>query len=407
MEGKIGEVRRVHIVYFLSRKGRIDHPHLIRVLPLHRNGVRLKDVKRWLSDIRGKDMPNSFAWSYKRRYKAGYVWQDLLDDDLITPISDNEYVLKGSEISHSEGCSCGCAKTNVVSSENQKITEDSEIEVATQEQPQCESNCKPDDDISKSSIHEQEEEEEVRRTSSSSSSSSSSSLILAQGPQSSDSSPGVIHENPSASIRQNLSLKIIQKEAELPENSNPPEFSSKPSSLKAEDQNGISNGPKKSGASSSSLHMFRNLLSCGGVETNESKIKMMSKNNPNRPVDQNYQHQQQEQEKKKKKKKKVVAFSNGESKSGGMEIAVRSEGIANWNGSSCKNSVLPADLFNFAQPFNALILLFQKGKLGSRRPFGLPYRSPVVYGRVIIVLFTEPGEGFGSVKIYLIINGRN
>ena len=33
-----------------------------------------------------------------RRYKNGYVWQDLLDDDLITPISDNEYVLKGSEI---------------------------------------------------------------------------------------------------------------------------------------------------------------------------------------------------------------------------------------------------------------------------------------------------------------------
>jgi hypothetical protein len=33
-----------------------------------------------------------------RRYKKGYVWQDLLDDDLITPISDNEYVLKGSEI---------------------------------------------------------------------------------------------------------------------------------------------------------------------------------------------------------------------------------------------------------------------------------------------------------------------
>ncbi|KAJ6947988.1 hypothetical protein NC651_002368 [Populus alba x Populus x berolinensis] len=43
-------------------------------------------------------MPKAFAWSYKRRYKKGYVWQDLLDDDLITPISDNEYVLKGSEI---------------------------------------------------------------------------------------------------------------------------------------------------------------------------------------------------------------------------------------------------------------------------------------------------------------------
>ncbi|KAH6756039.1 hypothetical protein C2S53_005906 [Perilla frutescens var. hirtella] len=44
-------------------------------------------------------MPESFAWSYKRKYKTGYVWQDILDDDLITPISDNEYVLKGSEIS--------------------------------------------------------------------------------------------------------------------------------------------------------------------------------------------------------------------------------------------------------------------------------------------------------------------
>lgn len=32
-------------------------------------------------------------------YKGGYVWQDLLDDDLITPICDNQYVLKGSEIS--------------------------------------------------------------------------------------------------------------------------------------------------------------------------------------------------------------------------------------------------------------------------------------------------------------------
>lgn len=36
-----------------------------------------------------------------RKYRTGYIWQDLLDDDLITPMSDNEYVLKGSEISSS------------------------------------------------------------------------------------------------------------------------------------------------------------------------------------------------------------------------------------------------------------------------------------------------------------------
>ncbi|KAL1300192.1 hypothetical protein AAHE18_18G160500 [Arachis hypogaea] len=98
MEAK-GEVRRLHIIYFLSNiGGRADHPHLIRVLHLARNGVYLRDVKRWLGELRGKDLPEAFSWSYKRRYKSGYVWQDLLDDDLITPISDNEYVLKGSQI---------------------------------------------------------------------------------------------------------------------------------------------------------------------------------------------------------------------------------------------------------------------------------------------------------------------
>ncbi|CAL0326322.1 unnamed protein product [Lupinus luteus] len=99
MEAKGGEVRRLHIIYFLSHMGgRAEHPHLIRVLHLARNGVYLRDVKRWLGELRGKDLPESFAWSYKRRYKSGYVWQDLFDDDLLTPICDNEYVLKGSQI---------------------------------------------------------------------------------------------------------------------------------------------------------------------------------------------------------------------------------------------------------------------------------------------------------------------
>jgi len=46
MEGKgLGEVRRLHIIYFLSQiGGRADHPHLIRVLHLTRNGVYLRGV---------------------------------------------------------------------------------------------------------------------------------------------------------------------------------------------------------------------------------------------------------------------------------------------------------------------------------------------------------------------------
>ena len=37
-----GEVRRLHIIYFLSRMGRIEHPHLICVNHLTRNGVYLR-----------------------------------------------------------------------------------------------------------------------------------------------------------------------------------------------------------------------------------------------------------------------------------------------------------------------------------------------------------------------------
>ncbi|KAF4368147.1 hypothetical protein G4B88_025069 [Cannabis sativa] len=97
-QGKCGEIRRLHIIYFLTHLGRSEHPHLIRVHHLTRTGVYLRDIKRWLGDLRGKDMAEAYAWSYKRRYKSGYVWQDLVDEDLITPLSDNEYVLKGSEI---------------------------------------------------------------------------------------------------------------------------------------------------------------------------------------------------------------------------------------------------------------------------------------------------------------------
>lgn len=37
-----GQVRRVHIVYYLSRNGRIEHPHLIRIHHVSRNGIHLR-----------------------------------------------------------------------------------------------------------------------------------------------------------------------------------------------------------------------------------------------------------------------------------------------------------------------------------------------------------------------------
>lgn len=39
-----GEVRRIHIIYFLSHMGHVEHPHLIRVHHLTRNGVYLRGL---------------------------------------------------------------------------------------------------------------------------------------------------------------------------------------------------------------------------------------------------------------------------------------------------------------------------------------------------------------------------
>ncbi|PKU67868.1 hypothetical protein MA16_Dca019394 [Dendrobium catenatum] len=67
-------MERLHIVYFLRRKGKIDQPHLIKVHHLNNNGVHLRDFKRWPSELRGKEMSESYAWSYQRKYKIDYIW---------------------------------------------------------------------------------------------------------------------------------------------------------------------------------------------------------------------------------------------------------------------------------------------------------------------------------------------
>ncbi|KAK8953097.1 hypothetical protein KSP40_PGU001975 [Platanthera guangdongensis] len=95
-KGRNAETRRANVIYFLNRNGIIEQPHLIRVHHFCHSGVHLRDVKRWMSELRGNEMPESFSWSFQRRYNDGLLWQDLTDDDLITPISNYEYVLLGS-----------------------------------------------------------------------------------------------------------------------------------------------------------------------------------------------------------------------------------------------------------------------------------------------------------------------
>ncbi|KAG2279547.1 hypothetical protein Bca52824_050767 [Brassica carinata] len=51
-----------------------------------------------LTVLRGKNMPSLYAWSCKRSYRNGFVWNDLAENDVIYPSNCGEYVLKGSEI---------------------------------------------------------------------------------------------------------------------------------------------------------------------------------------------------------------------------------------------------------------------------------------------------------------------
>ncbi|RWR93021.1 protein UPSTREAM OF FLC-like protein [Cinnamomum micranthum f. kanehirae] len=95
-------LRKVQVLYYLSRNGQLEHPHFMEVSHLANQQLRLKDVIDRLTVLRGSGMPSLFSWSCKRSYKNGYVWNDLSENDVIHPAEGAEYVLKGSEVI--EGC---------------------------------------------------------------------------------------------------------------------------------------------------------------------------------------------------------------------------------------------------------------------------------------------------------------
>ncbi|RVW93553.1 Protein UPSTREAM OF FLC [Vitis vinifera] len=274
MEGKGGEVRRLHIIYFLSRMGRVEQPHLIRVHHLNRNGVYLRDVKRWLSDLRGKEMAEAFAWSYKRKYKTGYVWQDLLNDDLITPISDNEYVLKGSQITglHLDPC-----EKNASTLKQQEV--EIEVEDENEGRQQRASTGEASEGHPDSKIHTPMK--------------TSSEIIEESPPFSSETSTVTDY---SMKFEEDKSLersKQEMSERDLSfENSSSSSFYSNPINKKSKTKKKkkTNNVEKSSAAPSSSFasftkskshssgasQVFRNLMTCGAVDTKDSALVMMN-----------------------------------------------------------------------------------------------------------------------------------
>ncbi|XP_022773870.1 protein UPSTREAM OF FLC-like [Durio zibethinus] len=91
-------IRKVQVVYYLTRNGQLEHPHYMEVTHSANQPLRLKDVMDRLTALRGKGMPSLYSWSCKRSYKNGYIWNDLAGNDIIPPSDGAEYVLKGSEL---------------------------------------------------------------------------------------------------------------------------------------------------------------------------------------------------------------------------------------------------------------------------------------------------------------------
>ncbi|XP_031742178.1 uncharacterized protein LOC101206550 isoform X2 [Cucumis sativus] len=104
-ELKTEPTETIPVIYYLTRHGQLQHPHLLEVPLSSSQGLLLKDVIKRLDILRGEGFSRLYSWSSKRQYKNGYVWQDLSDDDLIHPSQGREYILKGSEVQLLEGSS--------------------------------------------------------------------------------------------------------------------------------------------------------------------------------------------------------------------------------------------------------------------------------------------------------------
>ncbi|XP_073224416.1 protein SOSEKI 1 isoform X2 [Cicer arietinum] len=269
MESKGGEVRRLHIIYFLSHMGgHAEHPHLIRVLHLARNGVFLRDIKRWLGELRGKDLPESFAWSYKRRYKSGYVWQDLMDDDLITPISDNEYVLKGSQIHTTpfEKKSCQVqVEEDKQKNQKQKPSLSEEESQIQQEKNDSEKNKlnQVSSEISQDSLVFSSDRSSV--TDDETSKVEEEKLLIKEGNNEKSNEKFEAFSFPS--LYHNLMSKKGKKDGHNKIDTPPDSSFSTPSSSSSQ-----SSFSKIRSNSTRVTSVFRNLISCGTVETNDASL---------------------------------------------------------------------------------------------------------------------------------------
>lgn len=188
-------------------------------------------------------MPECFSWSYKRVYKDGYIWQDLINDDLLNPFSDNEYVLKGSIIP---------------SAQNKTVEEYFQIKQHMEA--------------------EEEEEKEVRIPASDTTQEifQIDETISPKPPPSGDDSP--IKPTISASIFEgNRAMGKWKKEVKMEEERGGNEVAIKKSGSEGKRRTG--KGRSEEGRRRRKVDVWRSILKCRIVETKDSAVRVSRERN--------------------------------------------------------------------------------------------------------------------------------
>ncbi|KAK7853962.1 hypothetical protein CFP56_034177 [Quercus suber] len=263
MEAKGGEVRRLHIIYFLSHMGRVEHPHLVRVHHFNRNGVYLREM----------------AFGSARKGHAGIfhlvLQEDLLDDDLITPISDNEYVLKGSEIINTpfevKDHGSHCEKKASILKKQQPVEVGVLAEEQHLEQPLTneEYQTQPDSKVNTSTEFSSEITEE------STCFGSERSTLANDSPKLEEAKQEQSEKFETASFYSALLSRKNKKKS----NKNKEENAGTPASAYSSSSSSKSTFTKSKTYSGGASSMIRNFISCGAVDTNDAVLIMMNRAN--------------------------------------------------------------------------------------------------------------------------------
>ncbi|GFQ07770.1 protein upstream of flc [Phtheirospermum japonicum] len=186
--------------------------------------------------------------------------QDLLDDDLINPISDNEYVLKGSEISNST------IKDEKVSKQKDQFLQEDTKTTSKEDQNQSHNSSETSMYISTKSSSEIEQE---------SPNFSSETSTLTEDSINSNKAKQDDHQNPPNADKTVRSSTFYSSLLSNKKNKK------KTNKVTVDEKINPSSEPQLSKGSNGPTNILRNLINCGPLDTNDSAVVAMNKQGKN------------------------------------------------------------------------------------------------------------------------------